>query len=173
MGVADGLVAAEAADALDRFADDRGPKVADVHLLGDVGPAVIDQHPSWRGQGLGAGAGIGGQGVGPRRQGRGADREIDEAGAGDLDRLYVRVARQGGGHGGGDLPGVPPGGLGGHQGPVALKVSKVRPIGGRHAPVVGGQAQGGEGGAGRFAQARSQVAHGWAAAPALMSGVFA
>ena len=48
VGVAQHLVAAEAVEPLDRLADDRGAQVADVHLLGDVGAAVVDEHPPRR-----------------------------------------------------------------------------------------------------------------------------
>ena len=53
VGVAQHLVAAEPVEPLDGLADDRGAQVADVHLLGDVGAAVVDDAPgaaagTWR-----------------------------------------------------------------------------------------------------------------------------
>ena len=134
VGVAQHLVAAEAVEPLDRLADDRGAQVADVHLLGDVGAAVVDQHPARRRDRAGAGARIGGDRVGARRERRVADPQVDEARAGDLDRWpAARSPASALGHGGGDLARVAPGGLGRRQRAVALEVGQVRPVGGRHA----------------------------------------
>ncbi len=66
VGVAQDLVAGETVQPLDRLADDRGAQVADVHLLGDVGAAVVDQHL---------------RGVSTRRRRRGDRRPVPAPGA--------------------------------------------------------------------------------------------
>ncbi|OQB90602.1 MAG: hypothetical protein BWX86_02205 [Verrucomicrobia bacterium ADurb.Bin122] len=91
MVVADDACAGECEEAADGFADDGGAQVADVHLLGGVGRAVVDDPglPGLRGAGGGAGgerftAGKRGEPGLERGRARG---EIDEAGAGDGDRV--------------------------------------------------------------------------------------
>ena len=161
VGVAHGLVAPEAIEPLDGLADDRGPQVADVHFLGHVGPAVVHQHAPDRLREADADAIILGQGVGPVRQRRVAHFQIDEARSRDLHRGDPGRPLQGFSHRGRDLPGVALRRLGRRQGAVALEVGQVRPVRRRHPAQPGWQPKGGEGGAHRFAQARTQVAHGW------------
>ena len=49
--IAQHMVAGKVGQPLDTFANDRGAQVADVHGLGHIGPAVIDDELAWRGRG--------------------------------------------------------------------------------------------------------------------------
>ena len=164
VGVTDDLVAAEAVEALDGLADDRGAQVTDVHLLGDVGAAVVDDHAPRGRDGLGAGAGVRGDGVGALGEGRVGELQVDEAGAGDVDAGEARVALQPLGHGGGDLARVLAHALGGGQRAVRLEVGQIGSVGRGDPAQSRGQPFGGEGGLDRFAERRLQVAHGVVAA---------
>ncbi len=169
VGVAHHLVAAEAVQALDRLADDRGAQVAHVHRLGDVGAAVVDHHPA-------------GTAPAARRPARGSaaislarvdraslgDAHVDEAEAGDLDGGQARVGRSG-------------------RRPPAAAISRGLLLGrswrrpGRRCdwksarsgrsdavtrPRSGGESTGGEGGRDRLAQGPFQIAHGVGVVPA-------
>jgi len=87
VGVAQDLVAAEAVDAFDGFADDRRPQVAHVHRLGHIGSAVVDHDPARLGDLAAPVRGSGGNLARPVGQGPGADAQIDEAEPCDLHRL--------------------------------------------------------------------------------------
>src|SRR5690606_1245206 len=79
-------------------------------------------------------------------QGRVRDLQIDEAGAGDLDRGQARITFKPGGDAGGQVARVGAHRLGGGQGAVGLEVGQVGPVRGGDAHVRSGHAFGGEGG---------------------------
>ena len=76
----------------ERVADDRGPEVADVHLLGHVGGRVVDDHGlRWAPADPEAGVVERSPPLGGDEGGR--EGEVDEAGPADLDRSSRRRAR--------------------------------------------------------------------------------
>ena len=95
MGVAPDRVAPKAENPLQALADDRTAQVADMHRLGHVRAGEVDHHLArcvdHRSPGVGA---IRGDLVGADRQGAVSQLQIDEAGAGDLDRSQTRIVRQ-------------------------------------------------------------------------------
>ncbi len=160
MGVADSFVAAQPIDPFDGLADDRRPQVADVHLLGDVGTAIVDQHAARRRHRRETGALVGRQVVGATSQDVGPHREVDEPRAGDVHTGDGRVSRESGRHSRGDLAGVALRLFGRGQRSIALEVGEVGTVGGRDPTHFRGQPEAREGGPDRFAQSRCQIAHG-------------
>ncbi len=127
MDVADDVVAGEAEHALDALADDRRPEMADVQLLGDVGPPVVDDdHLGVRGRHtetivVGSGREV----ACDRVVGHG---DVDETGPGD-----AHVGQRGiVGHelhdGRSDLARVPSRGARGGQCTVALELCEIGPL---------------------------------------------
>ena len=96
----------QAERAREAVAENGGPDMADMHRLGYVGGAEVDDD----------GAGLGGRlekemltaGGGLERflQGAGFDPEIEETSAGDLDLLAPLAHVEQGQHRGGELPGI-------------------------------------------------------------------
>ena len=159
MGVANHLVAAKAIEALQRLADDRRAQVADMHLLGDVRAAVIDQHPARRIDQAPPSARIRGDGLRPLGQGRVGQAQIDEAGPRHLDAGQPGIAAQALSCLGGDLARVAPGDLGRGQRAIDLKVGQLRPVGRRHAPEARLQSGLGEGPRRGLAERRREILH--------------
>ncbi|CAO0835925.1 hypothetical protein SMICM17S_05673 [Streptomyces microflavus] len=123
----DHALAGELQDPDHRVTDDRRPQVADVHLLGHVRLGVVDD----RGPGrrvhrhAEAALGVGGPG-GQRLDDRPVrERDVEEAGAGDLDVLDQLTRREGGGDLACQLPGVALELLGERQDAVGLEVGPV------------------------------------------------
>ena len=87
------------------------------------------------------------------------DPEIDEAGAGDLDRGEAGVASQPRRDPGGQFARVLLQRLGGGEGAVRLKVGEVGAVGGGDPRQPRVHAFGGEGGADRFAQFGPEIGH--------------
>ena len=87
--VADDVVAEELGDARERVAEDGRADVADVHRLGDVGRAEVDDDRAWVRGARDAEALIGEERGDALRDRVGAQGEIDEAGAGDLRRVQM------------------------------------------------------------------------------------
>ena len=161
-------VAPETEQALQALADDRRAQVADVHRLGDIGAAVVDDDLARLGHGRSAGHRAGGHfgrafGQRPVRH-----ADIDEARPGDLDRGDLGAVLQMGCDLGRQIARIGPGLFGGGQGAVGLEIGEVGPVRRRDARKIDGQAFGGEGGLDRFAKPGLQVAHWSDGAPALI-----
>ncbi len=122
-----------------------------MHRLGDIGAAVVDQHPAGMGHALGAQPGVGGDRLGALGERLVGELEVDEAGAGDLHRRQPGVAGQPLRHRGRDLARVLAHALGRGEGAVGLEVGEVGAIGRGDAAQFGRQAKLGEGGLDRFA----------------------
>ena len=140
MHVADHLVAGEDEQAPQRFADDGGAQMADMHGLGDVGAAVIHHHHlallGGDGETLVVGDLVGV--LGERLVGQ---RQVDEARAGQRDVAQLGQHLQLGHHLLGNGARVLLGGLGGGEGAVALELAKVGAIGDGDAAILGRQAK--------------------------------
>ncbi len=130
MGVAQHLVAAEAEDALERLADDRGTQVAHMHRLGHIGPAIVDQDPALGLDLGGAQAFVLGDFAHALGQDRIGHAHIDEAEARQLDGGEYRVLAQLGDHCGADLARIAANALSGSQGAVALEVGQIGAVAG-------------------------------------------
>ncbi len=144
MGVAPDFVAAKAEDALQAFADDRGAQMPHMHALGDIGPAIINEHTPRLRDNLGAGARIGRNFLRARRQRRIGDREIEKSGAGQGRRgrhIHGAPRRR-------DLAshvrGLAPDRFRHRESAIALEVAKIGPVGPAHPRVRGVKAERGE-----------------------------
>ena len=143
--VAHDRVAEEGGDAGEGVAEDGGADVADVHRLGDVGGAEVDDDRLRLPGGGDAEPRVGGEGGELVFEGGGEEAEIDEAGAGDFGRgAEVRhvEARD---DLGGELARVGALLLGEDHGGIGLVVAETGVGGGLDAGI--GQAEVGEGGA--------------------------
>ncbi len=85
--LADDLVAERLEDAGERIADDRAAQVADVHLLRDVRRRVVDDHLVARRGKRHAEPRVAGERERLAREEVARERDVDEAGARDLDAL--------------------------------------------------------------------------------------
>ena len=79
-------MAREAVHAGQRVANNRGAQVTDVHLLGDVGRRVVDDHGARHRRGRDAEPLVGPQRRQLAAQERGVEREVEESRSGHLDR---------------------------------------------------------------------------------------
>ncbi len=127
--VTDDLVTQEAQDALQAFTDHRGAQMADVHRLGDVGPAEIDDDLAFGGNERGAQAWVGGDRIGARAERRIGQDEVEETRTGDIDRFQPRVTAQMAGDTGGDITRIGLGLFGDGKRAIALKISQVGTVG--------------------------------------------
>ena len=151
--VADDVVAAEAEESLEAFADDAGAQVADVHGLGDVGPAVIEHDAPGVVDGGDAETVIAGHLVDVLGEEGISEADVDEAGAGEVDAgegIGLRFGIEGVEDGLGNLARVLTIFAGGGESAVALEVAEIGPAGGHDfaidAVVAGGGESGGEDG---------------------------
>ena len=118
------FVAEEREHAHQRVADDGGAQVADVQLLGEVRRRVVDQVAVAR-RGGDAEAVVAGDVAEDPAENDAIDRQVDEAGPGDLCRGHT-VEVGGGDDVAGDIAGISAEPLGECQGAVGLGIGAVR-----------------------------------------------
>ena len=110
------------------FTNDRQVRqMADVHRLGDIERPEVDEHLAPMRHGRGAQARIGGDEVGALAERSIGQHEIQEAGAGDVERLQPCVVGQAGGDPGRHVARIGLDLLGHSQGAVALEIGEVGP----------------------------------------------
>ncbi len=152
MGVADDLIAHETHDPLQAFADDGRAQVADVHFLGDVRSAEVNQHLAPGGNHRSTEANIGCQFVGARAQGRFRQDKIEEAGTRNIRAFQARIVGKMRYDAACHLARIGLGLLGHGHGAIALKIGQIRPVRGVDTASRCFKAFGGEGGACRLAE---------------------
>ncbi len=132
--LADHVVAEEGEDPDEGVADDRGPEVAHVHLLGHVRRRVVDDHPLGPLVGCDAEPRVAQQLGEPRREPGGGEAEVEEARPRDLGCLDAGCRDvEGPSQDLCDLPGGPTAEpLGERHGPVGLVVAEAEVGSGPH-----------------------------------------
>lgn len=130
MDVAGDMIAAGTEQSLQAVADDRRAQMPDMHRLGDIRTAKIDDDPAGRWAREKAGLRVSGQRFHPRIERARSDNQVQEAGASDLDlRGADRIDRLIGRNDAlGDLARRLPHRFGRRHAIITLKIGKVRTI---------------------------------------------
>lgn len=158
--VAGHMVAEEAQQAAERVADHGRAKVTDMHGLGDVRAAEVDDGDLRVARALGAGHGLAAHGLGTGGEGNVGDADIDETGSCDFGRQDHRMRLQRGSHFSGHVARHAADGFRRAHRAVALEVCEFRLVRPAHVTPLRLKAHGLKGGAGGRRQVFRQAGHG-------------